>query len=117
MYQLDVIKNSSLAKLLGGPPIFHDGFLKAVNITHQKMVLDIEILAQNNPLLDHDAMVRLELNNIQSFSLGSQDCEKHILTIHDLDIQKKPPYLHLKLESKEGYIYDCLFETIELKKS
>jgi len=116
MYALDVIKNSALAKQLGGPPIFHDGFLKHVSISNHQMVLEIEILAQNNPLLNHDAMVKLELNQLKSFYLGAKDCDAHILVIHDLDIQKEPPYLHLKLESKEGYIYEAVFETIELKK-
>ncbi len=114
MYQLDVIKTTKLAKKLGGPPIFHDGFLHSVTLDKNTMTLDIKLLSQSNPLLNTDTRVLLKLTNIIRFSLSSNTVKQALLVIHDLDIRKTNNHLHLILESTDGSLSEVEFETIEL---
>ena len=117
MYAAMIIKESRLAKQLGGPPIFHDGFLKHVTIKDQIMTMDIEILALNNPLLEQDALVRLELKSLIAFTLQAPECDQHIMVIHDLDIIRQGDILCLKLESKEGLISEITFGQLDIGKA
>ncbi len=118
MYAAMIIRESRLAKQMGGPPIFHDGFLKRVSIDERVMTLDIEILAQNNPLLEQDAMVRLELKDLQSLSLQAPECTNHIMVIHDLDIIRQDnQLLSLKLENKEGFVSEVVFAKLDIRKA
>lgn len=114
MYELDLIKSTKLAKKLGGPPIFHDGFLHRVTVDKDIMTLDVKLLSQSNPLLKSDTNVLLKLNNIKRFTMSSRSIKNALLVIHDLDIRKVNDHLHLILESTDGTISEVEFETIEL---
>ncbi len=114
MYQLDLIKTTKLAKKLGGPPIFHDGFLHRITVDKDTMTLDVKLLSQSNPLLNTDTRVFLKLNNIRHFSLNAKAIKNQLLIIHDLDIRKLNGHLHLILESTDGTISEVEFESIEL---
>ncbi|MFW5864812.1 MAG: hypothetical protein ACOCUE_02005 [Candidatus Izemoplasmataceae bacterium] len=113
MYALDVIKKTSLAKKLGGPPIFHDGYLKSIEIEPTRITLNIEILSQVNPLLSHDTLVTLRLKNIHAFNIVSSHVKDHLLIIHDLDIRNEGDRLHLMIESNLKEVIEIYFESIE----
>ncbi|MFH5881494.1 hypothetical protein [Liberiplasma polymorphum] len=114
MYPLDVIKSTKLAKKLGGPPIFNDGYLQHVLINADTVILDIKILAQNNPLLNNDTQVKLHLKKIHSIRFNTDSSDAYIMIIHDIDVRKEGNLLHLILESSLGEISEFIFESIEL---
>ncbi len=117
MYELDVIKRTQLAKKLGGPPIFHDGFLKKAVLTKESVSLSIEILSDNNPSLDKDTLVTLKLNNVKEIDFTSREHKDNLFIIHDLDIRREDDGLHLRLESARGDVSEFIFETIELSEN
>lgn len=114
MYALDVIKKTSLAKKLGGPPIFHDGYLKSIHIEPKAVTLDIEILSSMNPLLTSDTVVKLKLNHIHAFNILSSHVTNHLLIIHDLDIRNEGSQLHLVIETNLKERIEIYFESIDL---
>ncbi len=114
MYELDVIKQSALAKKMGGPPIFNDGFLHKVTINPDSITLDIKILSRSNPLLQKDTFVRLLLHGIHSYRFESTDVSHTLMIIHDLDIRREKDRLRMLLESNTGELSEVLFEQIEL---
>lgn len=114
MYALDVIKKTSLAKKLGGSPIFHDGYLKSIHIEPKAITLDIEILSSMNPLLSNDTLVKLKLNQIHAFNILSTHVSNHLLIIHDLDIRHEGDQLHLIIETNLKEIIEIYFESIDL---
>ncbi len=114
MYQLNVIKQTKLVKQLGGPPVFHDGFLRRVVIDGDTMVLDIRILASNNPLLTDDTMVALKLKGVTRTVIQAMDIGEHVMIIHDLDIRKEEDGLHMLLEANTGEVSEVWFASIEL---
>lgn len=117
MYELDVIKTTRLAKKLGGPPIFHDGFLEAFYVDKKSMRLEIRILSQNNPVLTKDTKVSLTLHGIHYFEIISEEHDHALMVIHDLEIRKEGELLRLLLESNEGKISTVVFDTIELTEA
>ena len=114
MYEIDVIKKTKLAKKLGGPPIFHDGFLKKAVFTKERVSLFIEILSDNNPSLNKDTLVTLQLNNVYEIDFTSREHKDNLFIIHDLDIRREDDGLHLRLESARGDVSEFVFESIEL---
>ncbi len=114
MYQLNVIKQTKLVKQLGGPPVFHDGFLRRVLIDGDEMTLVIRILASNNPLLSADTMVALKLLGVTRTLINATDVGQHVMVIHDLDIRKENDGLHMVLESSSGEVSEVWFAAIEL---
>lgn len=114
MYQIDVIKTTALAKKLGGLPIFHGGYLHALNVTAETLTLYLQLLSQNNPLLKNDTRVLLKLKGLHSFAFSSEPTPQALMMIHDLDIRKESDCLRLRLECTQGHIHEALFESIEL---
>jgi hypothetical protein len=114
MYALDVIKKTALAKKLGGPPIFHDGYLKRIHIEPSLITLDIEILKAVNPLLKDDTMVTLRLRTIHAFNIVSSHVKNHLVIIHDLDIRNEGDQLHLVIETNLKERIEIYFESIDL---
>ena len=114
MYPLDLVKTSKLAKKLGGPPIFHDGYLQKIIIEENNVILTIKILAQNNPLLNKDTQVTLHLKNVESIQFNAQSIKQTIMVIHDIDVRKENSHLRMILESSLGEKSEFIFESIEL---
>ncbi len=114
MYEIDLIKNTKLAKQLGGPPIFIDGYLHRANINHHDLTLDIKILSQNNPLLNRDTLVQLKMIGIKRLHFDFLNIKNQLMIIHDLEIRKEGTGLHMILESNTGEISEVWFESIEL---
>ncbi len=114
MYEIDLIKNTKLAKQLGGPPIFLDGYLHRVEMNHETLVLDIKILSQNNPRLSRDSLVQLKLVGLVRLQFDFPSIKNQLMIIHDLDIRKEDRQLHMILESNTGEINEVWFERIEL---
>ncbi len=115
-YQLDVIKSTQLAKKLGGPPTFHDGFLKRVTLSREQAVLEVKILSDNNPRLDKDTTVALYLHGVKRFTLTSEEEKDSLFILHDLDVRRTDEGLHLRMESSGGDVSDVVFEHIELRE-
>lgn len=115
MYEVDLIKSTKLAKKLGGPPIFNDGFLQKVTLSKEQVVFNIKILSQNNPLLSKDTDIYLKLYTIHKCHFSSDDTENGLLIIHNIDIRKEGEFLRLILESNRGEISEFVFDYIELE--
>lgn len=110
-----MIKQTALAKKLGGPPIFNDGYLHSISLNKDILIMDIKLLAQNNPLLTKDSRVLLKLYNVQSYHLTSTTHKEALAIIHNIDIRKEENYLRLRLESTLGDMNEVVFESIELE--
>ncbi|MFW5838523.1 MAG: hypothetical protein ACOCU1_01160 [Bacillota bacterium] len=115
MYQLDIIKQTALAKKLGGLPIFNDGFLHSISLNKDVLIMDIKLLAQNNPLLTSDSRVLLKLYNVISYNLTSTTHKEALAIIYNIDIRKEENHLRLLLESTLGDMNEIVFESIELE--
>ncbi len=116
MYQIKSVAQTTLAKKLGGVPVFHDGKLKSISVQPESIYLGIEILSDNNERLKKNTLVHLKLNHPKSFSFATKEIESGLFTIHDLDVRKESDYLHLRLESIDGTISYVVFESIELSE-
>ena len=114
MYQIDIIKKTELAKKLGGLPIFHDGFIRSINMDQEAITLDIKLLSLSNPLLSNDTHVLLKLINVTQVHFRMSPKKDVLTIIHDLDIRPSQGKLHLIIESTEGEISEVEFEKIEL---
>ncbi len=117
MHELEPIRTTALARRLGGLPTFHDGFLRKVVVEPEKVMLWIDILADNNERLKEDTRVRLTLHGVQSFELVSKEVEDNLFIIHDLDFKRETHQLRMRLESVRGAVSEFVFETIELNEA
>ncbi len=116
MYQLDATKSTKLAKKLGGPPVFHDGFLRRIILERERAVLEIEILSDVNPRLEKDTVVNLILREVGAFAFEARDFSKERFVIHDLDFRREDEGIRLFLESARGEKGEITFQSIELKE-
>ena len=115
MYELDIIKSTSLAKKMGGPPIFNDGYLERVTLDSVQTVLEMVILSDHNPSLQKDTRVNLVLNGVHAFNIESEKVNHGLFVINDLDIRREGNGLIMRLESSRGEVSTFRFQTIELK--
>ncbi|MFP4078956.1 MAG: hypothetical protein ACLFUQ_07415 [Candidatus Izemoplasmataceae bacterium] len=115
MYELDVIKSTSLAKKMGGPPVFNDGYLKRITLDRSLTVLEMVILSDHNPSLKKDTVVNLVLHDVHAFNIESEKVDHGLFVINDLDIRREGTGLVMRLESSRGEMSTFHFESIELK--
>lgn len=116
MYQLDATKSTQLAKKLGGPPVFHDGFLRRIILEKERAVLEIEILSDVNPRLEKDTVVKLILFEVGAFSFAAKDFSKERFVIHDLEFRREDEGIRLCFESARGEKGEIVFQAIELEE-
>lgn len=115
MYELDLIKSTSLAKKMGGAPVFNDGYLKKVTLDRSVTILEMVILSDHNPSLEKDTEVKLVLNDVHAFKIESEKVNHGLFVINDLDIVRDGTGLLMRLESSRGEMSTFRFETIELR--
>lgn len=115
MYELDAIRSTSLARKMGGPPIFNDGYLKRVTLERERTILEMVILSDHNPSLKKDTRVNLVLNGVHAFNIESEKVNHGLFVINDLDIRREGNGLLMRLESSRGEMSTFRFDTIELK--
>ncbi len=116
MYALDIIKTTALAKKMGGPPIFNDGYLERVTLDRERTVLEMVILSDHNPSLEKDTRVKLVLCDVHAFNIESAKVTHGLFVINDLDIRREDHGLVMRLESSRGEMSTFRFDSIELKE-